>query len=248
MNQTEELKSIDQPAHGQRRSGERPGREPQPPRETPPNPCAPEHPAGDGHCRKPPGSRQTPRKPKRLRGRNDACCDQLLRLLSSVPGLDLPKPHKPKQSPARKVRRLCDTLGLSDAILPAVAQMWRRFRGEEDGRNLFEQQVHHIFSTLNPKDSESLDAAFAGYRALRKSGKGDCLFNDCLADAGKVGPIEKTWFTQEILREGQKLAGQVAFKNSGGIMGPGQVGCGTTKYFAARMAAARRSIKARGRG
>lgn len=224
MNQEHKLTSISptQTFHPARPEGRPPTAEnPEP--DDKPNPCAPPLKEPGCHCPKPPGVREAPRKPRRPRRRKDSCCEQLIQLISGLPGLDLPKLHKPKQSPARKVRAMCDALGVADAIIPALSVLWKRQKGGEKGRNLFEQQVQHIFSTLESKESEGLDAAMKGYEELRKGGKGECLFNDCLADAAKVGPLEKSWFTAEILREGFKVAGQVVFKNSDGVMGPGQV-------------------------
>lgn len=187
-----------------------------------PNPCAPESKTDDCHCPKTPGSRDTPKKPARPKPRREDCCEQLIELLRSVPGLELPKPRKPKQRPARKVQALCDALGISDAILPALAVLWDRQRTGEAGRNDFEEKVQTIFANIDGKEQEAIATAFAGYEKLRRSGKGECLFNDCLADAGLKGPIERSWFAEELLREGLKLAGQVVFAGSGGVMGPGQ--------------------------
>jgi hypothetical protein len=43
-----------------------------------------------------------------------------------------------------------------------------------------------------------------------------------LSNAAKTGPIEAKWVTEILLREGLKAAGQTVYKNSDGIMGPGQ--------------------------
>jgi hypothetical protein len=141
------------------------------------------------------------------------------------------KPHKPKQRPARKVQDLCDTLGIADAILPLLAALWQRHQAGESGRNEFEKKVGHVFSSLDSKDAKALGFAFDEYRKLRKSGKGECLFNDCLADAVPKGPIERAWVAEELLREGLKLAGQVVFSHSDGVMGPGQVRIWDNKVF-----------------
>ena len=207
-----------------------------------PNPCTPENEIDDCNCPKTPGSRDTPRKPDRPKPRREDCCKQLIELLCCIPGLELPKPTKPKQRPARKVQALCDSIGIADSILPALAVLWDRYRAGEAGRNDFEDEVQKIFASLDRKKQDSLAIAFAGYQKLRRSGKGECLFNDCLADAGRKEPIERSWFTEELLREGLKLTGQVVFGGSRGVMGPGKVrlwdntvfhgpnGSGTTIY------------------
>jgi hypothetical protein len=189
----------------------------------PPNPCTPEPDGEPCDCHKPKGGSQKPAKPKRPKPRQDACCEQLVDILRQIPGLELPKPHKPKQRPSRKARSLCESLGVSDAILPALSLLWDRYRAGEKGRNKFEEGVNTVFNNLGKKNQDALDAGFAGYAKFRASGKGECLFNDCLAKAGEDGAIERSWFLEELLREGLKVAGQAVFGGSGGVMGPGQV-------------------------
>ena len=188
-----------------------------------PNPCDPESKSDDCDCPKIPEPRDIPKKPERPKPRKDDCCEQLIGLLSNVPGIEMPKPRKPKQRPERKVQALCDSIGIVDTILPAMAVLWGRHRSGEEGRNDFEGQVKTIFANIDEKQQEAMDVAFAGYEKLRRSGKGECLFNDCLADAGRKGAIERFWFAEELLREGLKFAGQTVFKGSGGVIGPGQV-------------------------
>jgi hypothetical protein len=140
-----------------------------------------------------------------------------------VKGLNLPEPHKPKQRPARNVQALCNAFGISDAILPALALLWKRHRAGSPGRNDFERKVAQVFAGIAPEDQDSLDVAMCGYQKLRQSGKVECLFNDCLSDAGQEEPIEGDWFAKALASEGLKLAGQTVFKGSNGIMGPGAV-------------------------
>ena len=198
----------------------------------PPNPCAPEPTKKDPcDCCQPPSSRQPHDRPKRPPPRRDQCCDQLIEILQGIPGFEGRKPHKPKQRPARKIRDLCDTLGIADAILPLLNGLWQRHEAAEPGRNDFEKKVANIFATLDPKDADAFGYAFDQYRKLRQSGKGECLFNDCLANAVPKGPIERAWVAEELVREGLKLAGQTVFKNSGGVIGPGQVRLWDNKVF-----------------
>lgn len=197
----------------------------------PPNPCAPESKRDDCNCPKTPGSQATPKKPDRPKPRRDDCCEQLIELLRGVPGLELPKPRKPKQRPARKAQDLCDAFGISDAILPALALLWERHKGGEAGRNSFEDAIQSIYASLDEAGEKAMAAAFKSYAELRRSGKGECLFRDCLSDAGRKGPIERSWFAEELLREGLKLAGMVAFRGSGGEIGPGQVRLWDNKVF-----------------
>ncbi len=63
-----------------------------------------------------------------------------------------------------------------------------------------------------------MNITFAGYEKLRRSGKGECLFNDCLADAGQKGAIERSCFAEKLLREGLKFAGQTVFKRLGDVI------------------------------
>ncbi|HEX9943354.1 MAG TPA: hypothetical protein VGG03_15150 [Thermoanaerobaculia bacterium] len=186
------------------------------------NPCAPEPPEEECEC-KTPGVRETPKKPQRPKGRREDCCQQLIDILGRVPGLKLPEPRKPKQRPARKAQDLCAAIGIADTVLPALAVLWGRHRANEAGRNEFEKKVKAVFDQLTPKSQKALDLAFDGYAKLRQSGKAECLFNDCLADAAKQGPVERAWFAEEAVREGLKFVSQVVFAGSGGEMGPGQV-------------------------
>jgi hypothetical protein len=197
----------------------------------PPNPCAPKSKNDDCNCPKTPGSQATPKKPDRPKPRNEHCCEQLIELLRGVPGLEIPTPHKPKQRPARKARDLCDAFGISDAILPALAFLWERQLAGDAGRNDFEDAIQSIFANLDQPGEKAMAAAFNGYEKLRRIGKGECLFNDCLSNAGRDAPIERSWFAEELLREGLKLAGMVVFGGSGGEIGPGQVRLWDNKVF-----------------
>jgi hypothetical protein len=196
-----------------------------------PNPCLPEDVSDDCHCVHAPGPRSTPRKPKRPKPRAQECCDQLIEILAAIPDLKLPKPYKPKQKPPRKVQAMCNALGIRDAILPTMEVLWSRYRAGESGRNEFEEKVRAVFAKLDGKQQNALEVAFEGYRKLRRGGKGECLFNDCLADVAREGPIERKWFAELLLAEGLKLAGQIVFSGSGGVMGPGQVRLWDNKVF-----------------
>jgi hypothetical protein len=121
------------------------------------------------------------------------------------------------------VQALCDSLGIADAILPMLGVLWERHEAGEAGRNSFEKKVEHVFGAIDQSDAKSFSYAFEQYRKLRAGGKGECLFNDCLADAARNGPVERAWVAEELLSEGLKLAGSTVFRNSGGVMGPGQV-------------------------
>ena len=227
-NSSSESQSERKPAGARRRpehEEERPDRNNESQHEgEPPNPCQPKAVARDPcNCPKTPGSPSRPERPKRPPPRRDDCCAQLVELLRGVPGLEGRKPHKPKQRPARKVQALCDSLGIAEAILPALAVLWERHEAGDSGRNNFEDKIGHIFGSIDKKDATALSYAFEQYRKLRSAGKSECLWNDCLADAAGRGPIERSWFAEEMLREGLKLAGLVTFRNSGGVMGPGQV-------------------------
>lgn len=188
-----------------------------------PNPCAPQSKSDDCNCPKTPGSQNRPDRPKRPPPRRDECCEQIIELLGGISSLKGRKPHKPKQRPERKVQALCDSLGIADAILPMLGVLWERHEAGESGRNDFEEKVGHVFGGIDKKDAKSFSYAFEQYRKLRGGGKGECLFNDCLAAAARKGPIERSWVAEELLREGLRLAGMTVFSHSGGVMGPGQV-------------------------
>lgn len=201
----------------------------EPPQRTPPNPCAP--PEKDPcDCNKPPTTTYRPERPKRPPPRRNDCCEQLIELIQGLPGMEGRKPHKPKQRPARKVEDLC-ALGIADAILPLLSVLWQRHEDGEEGRNAFEKKVENIFDSLDTKDAKAFGFAFEQYRKLRQSGKGECLFNDCLADAAAKDAVERAWVAEELIREGLKLAGQTVFRNSGGVMGPGQIRLWDNKVF-----------------
>ncbi|CAN5675223.1 hypothetical protein BH11PLA1_BH11PLA1_19320 [soil metagenome] len=199
-----------------------PVRDPRVPGRTKPNPCFPVDAPHDCHCHDTPGGPTKTPKPPHKPARPSGCCEQLVELLRGVKGLNIPAPHKPKQSPERKVQSLCNALGISDAILPALALLWERHRAGEPGRNTFEKDVKNIFAGIAPKDQTALDFAMNELAKLRAGGKAECLFNDCLADAGKDSAIEKTWFAEVLVSEGLKFAAQIVFPNSGGVMGPGK--------------------------
>jgi hypothetical protein len=121
------------------------------------------------------------------------------------------------------VQALCDSLGIVDSIVPALALLWTRHRHAQVGRNEFEKAVHATFAKITGADAAAMDAAIDGYYDLRKRGRAECLFDDCLADAGKDGAIEREWFGEQLMGEGLKLAGLLSFPGSRGVMGPGQV-------------------------
>ena len=199
----------------------------------PPNPCGYGAPADeDCNCKKGDArpEPESPRKPRPPR-REDPCCEQLIEILTRTPGLELPKPHKPKQRPARKVNDLCRAFGISDALIPLIDALWQRHQAGEKPRNEFETRVENIFATIATDDAKAFDGGLQQYRALRRSGKGECLFNDCLADAAGTGPIEAQWVADIIMREGLKLAGQTLFSHSEGEIGPGQVRLWDNKVF-----------------
>lgn len=189
-----------------------------------PNPCREIDEEAGCECAKTPTTRTPgPARPPRPKPRQDECCERLIELLACDGERSIPRPHKPKARPGRKVRALCDTLGIADRILPVLDLLWERQANGEEGRNDFEKAVQGVFAGLDSDKKHALQRGFDGYRALRKSGKGECLFDDCLADAGRKGAIERSWFAEELLREGLKLAGQTVFPRSNGEIGPGQV-------------------------
>lgn len=191
-----------------------------------PNPCRPPREQSDPcGCKPPPSITPKPERPKcRPKPRPTDCCDQLLELLGGKIGPDgKRRVFKPKQRPERKVQALCDSLGVADAIIPLLAVLWERFRQGEGPRNQYELKIIEIFKSISPKDAEAFSYAWEQYKKMRGAGKVECLFNDCLAEAAREGPVERSWVAEEILREGFKVAGQLLFDKSGGIAGPGQV-------------------------
>ena len=144
-------------------------------------------------------------------------------MLQQIPGLEVPKPHKPKQKPAKKAQHLCDELGIVDAIVPLLDVLWRRFEDDKSGRNEFEKALMAEFEAFDTRERDAMQAAFKGYRKARHSGKIECLFNDCLAGAAKDEPIAVEWVADELIREGLAFAMKTFFKGSNGIMTAGQV-------------------------
>jgi hypothetical protein len=108
-----------------------------------------------------------------------------------------------------------------------MVALWEHFRAKEKPRTEFEKKVEEIFSKLAADDAKAFDKAVDAYLEFRKGAKGECLFNDCLADAAKSDEkdagIRAEWVSDIILREGLKLAGQQLFGSSEGDIGPGQV-------------------------
>ena len=199
----------------------------------PPNPCGSGATSDDDcDCKKGDAAPEPdpPRKPRPPR-REDPCCEQLLEILARTPGLQIAAPHKPKQRPARKANDLCRAFGVSDALIPLVDALWQRHQAGEKPRNDFESKVESMFGTIAPGDAKAFDQGLNEYRALRKSGKGECLFNDCLANASGKGAIDPGWVADIVLREGLKLAGQILFSHSEGELGPGQVRLWDNKVF-----------------
>lgn len=193
----------------------------------PPNPCGKgiKGTPDDCDCHKgndvPPQS-DRPKKPRPPK-REDTCCQQLIDILSRTPGLEVPRAHKPKQKPARKVGDLCRAFDVTDALVPLVIALWRRHEAGAKPRNEFEKKVEDSMSAITASDAKAFNEGLKEYEKLRRSGKADCLFDDCLADAASKGPIESEWVSEIIIREGLKLGGQILFDKSGGQLGPGGV-------------------------
>lgn len=117
----------------------------------------------DCNCHKTPGTPTKPDKPDRPKPRREDCCEQLIDILRSLPGLEIPKIRKLKQRPARKIQSLCDSLGITDSILPVLAILWNRYQAGETGRNDFENKIRNIFDNLEETHKKSMAIAFAGY-------------------------------------------------------------------------------------
>jgi len=163
-----------------------------------PNPCVTGTPAEPPcECRKSDGHPEPkPRRPRHAR-RQDACCEQLIDLVSRVPGINLPVPHKPKQRPARKANDLCRAFSVSDALIPLITVLWSRHETNAKPRNEFEAKVESIFDTIGKVDQKDFSYGLQQYRALREAGKAECPFNDCLAEAAGKGPIEAAWLAEK---------------------------------------------------
>ncbi len=193
----------------------------------PPNPCSGVTRDGQSDCdchkgNNAPPSSDKPKKPRPPK-REETCCEQLIDILSRTPGIEVPKPHKPKQKPARKVGDLCRAFGITDALIPLVIALWRRHEAGERPRNEFEKKIEDALSAIGAADAKAFNEGLIEYEKLRRSGKAECLFDDCLADAAAKGPIEGEWVSEVILREGLKLGGQILFDHSEGDIGPGLV-------------------------
>lgn len=187
-----------------------------------PNPCRPTSEHGkDCGCSHEPGSYR-PKKPRRKRRRRDDCSRQLYELICGIKGVEPPRARKPKEKPAAKLQRLCETVGISDAILPMLAVLWERHRNGEEPRTDFERIMAEVFSKYDEDQRKAMEVAFKAYEELRRGGRSECMFNDCLAEIGRKEGIEGAWAGAEFLREGLEFAGQTFFSGSGGVVGPGQ--------------------------
>lgn len=188
-----------------------------------PNPCAPAEPPDECGCSKG-DTDSVPSLPDgpRPRRRQQSCCEQLLEMLSGSSGLDLPSPHKPKQRPVRKVNDLCRAFGVSDALIPLIGRLWQRHEEGAEPRNEFERRVDDVFSRMGSEDAEAFERGWREYRMFRDVGKGECAFDDCLAESADTTPVQPGWVSDIILREGFKIAGQTLFDHSHGELGPGR--------------------------
>lgn len=188
-----------------------------------PNPCLEQKERNDCGCHQPKGTTiNTAKKPKSNK-RGNECLDQIIEMLRCIPGVCTDKPHKPKQRIPRKIEGLCDHLGLQEALLPVLAVLWQRFLAGETARNEFESKIMSIFGTLPEKQQEAMTVGFEGYSSLRAKGRGDCLFDDCLAEVIEKEALEKEWFADILVKEGLKFAGQVFYSGSNGVMGSGKI-------------------------
>jgi hypothetical protein len=133
------------------------------------------------------------------------------------------RPVKPKKSAARRVFDLCRSIGVEEAILPAMAAVWDRRASGQPSRNEFESTIYAAFDSLSQEQQDALGRAFAGYRVFRANGTDTCLFVDRLAAVVPNRPLEPAEFLAEFIGEGAAVAAQQFFKNSGGVLGPGLV-------------------------
>lgn len=144
-------------------------------------------------------------------------------ILHSNPSSELSTPRKPKKSSASKVRELCESLGVTDAVLPALRVLWKRHREGQAGRNAFEQAMASAFANMDTSQQKALDHAFSALEELRKSGTAQCLFDDSIANTIETSPLEQDVLARSMVRLGFPVAMERFFQGSGGVAGPGQI-------------------------
>lgn len=202
------------PEHGQHpEGGEKKPRRPE-------RPCRD---CGSGGSGRPPFGQTT--RPKETSDcgpkRRTDCCEQLVEILRSIPGLELPEIHKPKRKPSQKASCLCGALAARDTIAPAMAALFDRFDGGDDARNEYEASLFKILETLSDEQHDALKQGFDGYRKLSPRLHA-CLFDDRLARPGADG-LDPGDVIEAIIGEGLSYIGQTLFSNSDGIVEPGLV-------------------------
>jgi hypothetical protein len=131
------------------------------------------------------------------------------------------RPVKPRKSAARKVQELCDSVGVKEAVLPAIATMWDRRIAGTPSRNAFEAAIYAVFNNLNDRQHAAMAHGFAGYRTFRQGGADTCFFHDRLANPIADRPLEPADFVEELIREGVAVAATQLFDYSDGTMGGG---------------------------
>jgi hypothetical protein len=183
----------------------------------------PKRPCRCGGTPRPPfGTTTKPKRPGDCgHKRGTDCCEQLLEVLRRVPGLQLPDVHKPKRKPSQKAACLCGTLGIRDAVAPAMVALFDRFDAGENPRNEYEAGLFKALDKLSTKQQAALKDGFAAYRKLSKRLR-ECLFDDRLVKPGEHG-LNPSDIIEAIIGEGLSYLGQTLYSNSDGIVGPGLV-------------------------
>jgi hypothetical protein len=127
------------------------------------------------------------------------------------------------KSPTRQVLDLCRRVGVEDAVVPALAAVWKRHAAGQPGRNDFEAEVHAVLDGIPPERRASLARAFERFEDFRRLGTDTCVFTDRLGGVVASRPLEREEFAAELLREGFRFGAQKFFHGSGGEIGGGQV-------------------------
>lgn len=133
-----------------------------------------------------------------------------------------PRPVHPVESPTRQVLDLC-RLGVDEAVVPALAAVWKRHVGGQPARNDFEGEIHDVLDRIPVERRAALSGAFEHYEEFRRLGTDRCVFTDRLGGVVADRPLEREEFAAELLREGFRFGAQKFFRGSGGEMGAGQV-------------------------
>jgi len=176
-----------------------------------------------------PGKRVPPRviikkkKPCRRFGRpHQNCCDQVIEVLKSIPGVNKDLFHKPKVPNEVKIERLCCNMSIKDSTVPIFFHIMKRFLGGKTPLNEFEKRVFESLKKINEKGLKALASSLASYEKLPKD-KRECIYKKEFLEWPIDQPIGIDIILKEWITEGLFLLRQKMEPKGGSLGGPGKV-------------------------